>query len=111
MEQAEAHGDLLERTARHAAHEDAARQFVFEHEAMDEGCVTCHRPHGSIADKLLVQRDSNLCIRCHAQVPGASGRVVIGTVDHSFFLRQGHCSTSGCHTAVHGSNIHPKLLY
>lgn len=92
-------------------HREQAGQFVFEHEAMREGCTTCHHPHGSAHDKLLVQRDANLCLKCHAQVPGAGGGVVIGEVDHSLFLRQGHCSTSGCHTAVHGSNIHPKLLY
>jgi predicted CXXCH cytochrome family protein len=92
-------------------HRDQTRKFVFEHEAMREGCITCHHPHGSVNDKMLIQRDANLCLKCHAQVPGANGSVVIGKVDHSFFLRQGSCSTSGCHTAVHGSNIHPRLLH
>ncbi|NIP93171.1 MAG: hypothetical protein GWO24_06830 [Akkermansiaceae bacterium] len=92
-------------------HREQTRNFVFEHEAMREGCTTCHQPHGSVNDKMLVQRGSNLCLKCHAQVPTAPGKVVIGKVDHSFFLRQGNCSTSGCHTAVHGSNVHPKLLY
>jgi predicted CXXCH cytochrome family protein len=92
-------------------HRDQSRSFVFEHEAMRDGCVTCHHPHGSVNDKMLIQRDANLCLKCHAQVPGAGGAVVIGKVDHSFFLRQGSCSTTGCHTAVHGSNIHPKLLH
>lgn len=92
-------------------HREQTRKFVFEHEAMREGCTTCHQPHGSVNDKLLVQRDANLCLKCHAQVAGAGGKVVIGKVDHSLSLRQGHCSTVGCHTAVHGSNIHPKLLY
>ena len=92
-------------------HREQTRKFVFEHEALREGCTTCHQAHGSVNDKLLVQRDANLCLRCHAQVPGASGSVVIGTVDHRFFLRQGSCSSSGCHTAIHGSNISPKLLY
>ena len=92
-------------------HREQTRNFVFEHEAMREGCTTCHQPHGSVNDKLLVQRGANLCLKCHAQVPGTSGRLVIGKADHSLFLRQGNCSTSGCHTAVHGSNIHPKFLY
>lgn len=92
-------------------HRDQARNFVFEHEAMREGCTTCHQPHGSVNDKLLVQRDANLCLKCHAQVAGAPGRVMIGKVDHSLFLQQGSCSTSGCHTAVHGSNVHPRFLY
>jgi predicted CXXCH cytochrome family protein len=92
-------------------HREQTRKFVFEHEAMRDGCTTCHQPHGSVNDKMLVQRDANLCLKCHAQVPGAGGQLVIGKRDHSLFLRQGSCSTTGCHTAVHGSNIHPKLLH
>lgn len=91
-------------------HRDQARPFVFEHEALREGCVACHQPHGSIASKLLAQRDANLCLKCHAQVqqPGA---VMIGKMDHAQLLRLGTCWSAGCHTAVHGSNIHPKMLY
>jgi len=91
-------------------HRDHTRPFVFEHEAMREGCVSCHQPHGSINAKLLVQRDANLCLKCHAQMP-QSGGVLIGKVDHSQLLRLGSCWSAGCHTAVHGSNINPKMLY
>lgn len=90
-------------------HQEQSRNFVFEHEAVGEGCTTCHQAHGSVNDKLLVQPDSNLCLKCHAQVPGGSDGVVIGKVDHSLFVQQGSCTS--CHTAIHGSNIHPKLLY
>lgn len=90
-------------------HKEQTRTFVFEHEAMREGCTTCHQPHGSINRKMLTQPDANLCLKCHAQVPGENGSLVIGKTDHSFFVRQGSCFS--CHTAVHGSNIHPKLLY
>jgi predicted CXXCH cytochrome family protein len=92
-------------------HEQQTRQFVFEHEALREGCITCHQPHGSIHPDLLKQRDANLCLRCHAQVPGAGGGVLIGKTDHSTFLTRGTCWSSGCHTAVHGSNINPHLRY
>jgi predicted CXXCH cytochrome family protein len=93
-----------------ACHREQARPFVFEHEALREGCVACHQPHGSIAPGLLAQRDANLCLKCHAQVqmPGA---VMIGKTDHAQLLRLGSCWSAGCHTAVHGSNIHPKMLY
>ncbi len=53
-------------------HREQTRPFVFEHPAMREGCTVCHDPHGSINAKLLVQRDLNLCLRCHAQVQGPS---------------------------------------
>lgn len=92
-------------------HRDQTRPFVFEHEALREGCTVCHQPHGSIQRKLLVQGDNNLCLKCHAQMQPVPGQVFIGKQDHSFFLGQGSCWSAGCHTAVHGSNIHPRLFH
>jgi predicted CXXCH cytochrome family protein len=94
-------------------HREQTRPFVYEHPALREGCTVCHNPHGSINAKMLTEPDANLCLRCHAQVPGpdASGRIFIGGRDHTTSLAFGSCWTAGCHTAVHGSNIHPILLY
>ena len=95
-------------------HREQTRPFVFEHPALREGCTVCHNPHGSINDKLLVQRDLNLCLRCHAQVQGPSvapGSLYIGNIDHTTFIRMGTCWSSGCHTAVHGSNVDVRLRY
>jgi len=93
-------------------HREQTRPFVFEHEALREGCTVCHNPHGSMNRKLLTASDPNLCLRCHAQVQhGQTGLIYIGTTDHTAFLRQGACWTSGCHTAIHGSNVHPRLFY
>ena len=89
-------------------HREQTRPVVFEHPAMREGCTVCHTPHGSMNAKLLAQPDVNLCLRCHAQEPGpsvGSGRIYIGKVDHTAFIRMGTCWASGCHTAVHGSNV------
>ena len=93
-------------------HRSQARQFVFQHEAMREGCVVCHDPHGSFNDKMLVQNDANLCLKCHAQVQGLgvlAGELFIGKVNHTFQLAQGTCWSAGCHQGVHGSNIHPRF--
>jgi predicted CXXCH cytochrome family protein len=95
-------------------HREQARPFVFEHPALREGCVVCHTPHGSINAKLLTQRDVNLCLRCHAQVQGpgvASGQVYIGNINHTSYIRLGACWSSGCHAAVHGSNVDVRLRY
>jgi predicted CXXCH cytochrome family protein len=92
-------------------HREQARPFVFEHEALREGCVVCHEPHGSINRKMLVQSDSNLCLKCHAQVQRQPGEIFIGNAPHADRLRQGSCWTSGCHTAIHGSNVHPRMLF
>jgi len=95
-------------------HREQTGPFVFEHEAMREGCTVCHNPHGSINRKMLVEADSNLCLRCHAQVQGpgvSSSEIFIGKTPHSTFMRMGGCWTSGCHPAVHGSNIQPKWMF
>ena len=92
-------------------HREQARPVIYEHEALREGCTICHHPHGAIADKMLVQRDNNLCLKCHAQVHAVSGDLFIGDVPHTTFVRRGACWSAGCHTAVHGSNIDRALRH
>jgi len=91
-------------------HREQVRPRVFEHEALREGCTTCHNPHGSVADKLLTERDNNLCLKCHGQV-ATPGVVIIGDFNHTSFLTRGTCWSAGCHTAVHGSDINAHLRY
>jgi predicted CXXCH cytochrome family protein len=84
--------------------------FVFEHEAMHEGCTTCHGAHGTINAKMLTARDSNLCLKCHfQQVQG--GIIRIGGSDHTLRVQQGSCWTAGCHEAVHGSRVNSSLRF
>ncbi len=94
-------------------HREETRPLIFEHAALREGCIVCHAPHGSINAKMLIERDMNLCLKCHAQIQGPSAGVgfYIGNVDHSGFVRFGTCWTAGCHAAVHGSNTQPFFLY
>lgn len=90
-------------------HKDQRGPFVWEHEAIREGCTTCHKVHGSIHEKMLLIRDSNLCLRCHAQVNFPT----IGKSNHSSSHRLigGTCFSAGCHTAVHGSQFDDHLRY
>jgi predicted CXXCH cytochrome family protein len=84
--------------------------YVFEHDALREGCASCHSPHGSINAKMLTVRDSNLCLKCHfQQVRG--GVILIGGSDHTLRLQQGTCWTAGCHEAVHGSRVSATLRF
>ncbi|MSU60270.1 MAG: hypothetical protein EXS35_19220 [Pedosphaera sp.] len=95
-------------------HREQTKPFVFEHEALREGCAVCHNPHGSINKAMLVERDNNLCLKCHAQqqgsLAGANG-IYIGRENHTDKLKLGGCWSAGCHTAVHGSNFSPHQLY
>jgi len=96
-------------------HREQTRAFVYEHEVMREGCTVCHQPHGSVNAKMLIERDNNLCLKCHAQNPGTAvvgtGGLFIGKIDHRDFVRLGGCWSAGCHTAIHGSNVSPRMLY
>lgn len=84
--------------------------FVFEHEALREGCTICHQAHGSVNAKLLSARDANLCLKCHfQQVSG--GRILIGGSDHTLRVQRGTCWTAGCHEAVHGSRVSSSLRF
>lgn len=83
--------------------------FVFEHEAMREGCVVCHEPHGSVNARMLTERNANLCLKCHFQQRGSS--VMIGGFTHNFPLSRGTCWTAGCHEAVHGSQVSTSLRF
>lgn len=96
-------------------HREQSRPHVFEHEALREGCTTCHNVHGSINPKLLTERDNNLCLKCHAQVVApalrGTGTMFIGKFDHTAFLQRGSCYSAGCHDAVHGSDVNSHLRY
>jgi predicted CXXCH cytochrome family protein len=95
-------------------HREQTKPVMFPHEALREGCTVCHAPHGSINLKMLIQPDPNLCLRCHAQVQGAgvpSGQLVIGAVNHTALISRGACWSSGCHTAIHGSDANHHFLY
>jgi len=85
--------------------------FVFEHEAVREGCTTCHKPHGSVNPKMLVERNAVLCLKCHFQQQNAAGKIFIGGQEHSGRLTRGTCWSAGCHEAVHGSQIGSSLRF
>ncbi|MGE5212475.1 MAG: cytochrome c3 family protein [Nitrospirota bacterium] len=85
--------------------------FVYEHEALRQGCTVCHSPHGSVNQRLLNERNATLCLKCHFQEQKIPGHIFIGDVDHSNFLQQGTCWSAGCHEEPHGSNVTPLLRY
>lgn len=86
-------------------HKEQTANFVYEHEALREGCTVCHNVHGSINDKMLKERDANLCLKCHYQ----TNFPTIGNNNHATRIPIGPCFSGGCHTAVHGSNYNDHL--
>lgn len=87
--------------------------FLFKHQAMEEGCTTCHNPHGTVNQKMLIARDANLCLKCHLEHPAVDGdgKILVGGADHRTRLQGGTCWTAGCHEDVHGSNASKAMRY
>jgi predicted CXXCH cytochrome family protein len=82
-------------------HAETAGPFVFEHDPVvgltGEGCMECHRAHGSQNPKMLSTFSRGVCSQCHTDkannhFPGRS------------------CWQAGCHVAMHGSNSDPLFL-
>jgi predicted CXXCH cytochrome family protein len=92
-------------------HQNQRGPFVFEHEAIREGCTLCHNPHGSVNAKMLTERNASLCLKCHFRQPTGAGQVLIGGWDHTAALQMGTCWSAGCHEAVHGSHVSSSLRF
>ena len=86
-------------------HKEQKGPFVYEHDAMREGCQSCHNPHGSVYDKMLVAGQTTTCLRCHFQSSFNAPPAAIGGVVHGgFAIGQGE-ECIDHHRAPHGSNI------
>jgi DmsE family decaheme c-type cytochrome len=82
-------------------HADKAGPWVYQHEALIEGCAICHSPHGSSNPRLLKQNQVNLlCLECHA-FQADVGPAATPTF-HNQAQKYQACTL--CHVAIHGSN-------
>ena len=93
-------------------HSQQRGPFVFPHDAVRDGCTTCHNPHGSVNPKMLTERNSTLCLKCHfqQQIKPDADTLQIGNNPHgNSRLSTGTCWSAGCHEAVHGSNVSNHL--
>ena len=95
--------------------------FVFEHAAVEEGCNTCHNPHGTLANNLLKQNEPFVCLQCH-EAHFHIGREGIdtpisrptGSVTNQYgasgWRRAYSTKCSNCHSMVHGSDLPSQSL-
>ena len=90
-------------------HTDTMGPFVFEHAPVktDEGCLSCHVPHGSTNPRLLQVNNVNfLCLRCHT--PNMNGAAPGAPSFHNQATKYQACTL--CHTQIHGSNFSPVFF-
>lgn len=93
-----------------SCHTEMSGPFVFEHEGVSgEDCVACHKPHGSIHDKMLSQDGNTLCMQCHYGADfNGDGGFAVGDVNHGGLLgSEARCYD--CHIEIHGSNVSSTL--
>ena len=97
-------------------HVDKRGPFIFEHQTGNvDGCISCHRPHGSTSVKLLARATVALtCLECHTGtgnfgVKSGRGVTVPDAATHSMLDPHYQLCTS-CHVRIHGSNVHYRFL-
>ena len=89
-----------------SCHAEKRGPFLFEHAGINgDSCATCHDPHGSNNDRMLVAKLPFLCQRCHNHTRHPSTIYDNKVVSSSNRLFSRSCVT--CHSAIHGSN-HPS---
>ena len=47
-------------------HAEKTGPFAYPHPPVNENCAICHEPHGTVANNLLKQPPTFLCLRCHS---------------------------------------------
>lgn len=99
-----------------SCHKRQAGPFVFEHAPVEESCMTCHNPHGTVANNLLKQGEPFLCLQCH-EMHFHAARVTTGQPYYlplagsdnangpTSFMGAYNTRCSNCHNKVHGSDL------
>ena len=97
-------------------HVDKRGPFIFEHQTGEvDGCISCHRPHGSPNNKLLTRPTvAQLCLECHTGngdfgVRSSRGVTYPDHATHSM-IDPHYQRCTACHVAIHGSNVHYRFL-
>jgi DmsE family decaheme c-type cytochrome len=96
-----------------SCHTDKRGPFLYEHAPTSDNCATCHDPHGSNNERMLVAKQPMLCQRCHihARHPATiydsnAMRTATGGGSNRAFNR----SCVQCHQTIHGTN-HPAGVF
>ena len=91
--------------------------FVFEHSPVEEGCLTCHDPHGAMVNNMLKQNEPFLCLQCHemhfhaARVGqttpylSPSAGLIANKNGATGFMQAYNTRCTNCHVKVHGSDL------
>ena len=90
-----------------SCHTEMRGPVLFEHAPVRENCATCHDPHGSSNDRMLVVRMPMLCQRCHIASKHPATLYDKDQITTNKSNRMFGRSCVNCHSTVHGSNHRP----
>ena len=102
-----AQGRQLGRESCTSCHAEMRGPMLWEHAPVKENCATCHDPHGSSNDRMLVVRMPMLCQRCHVATRHPATIYDKDEITVNKSNRMFGRSCVNCHSNVHGSN-HPS---
>jgi len=88
-----------------SCHGEKRGPHLWEHPPVTESCSTCHDPHGSNNDRMLVAKQPFLCQRCHVtsrHPPTVYEGTLLNTSQNANKIYGRSCVI--CHQQVHGSN-------
>ena len=100
-----------------SCHSQYQGPWVFEHSPVEESCMTCHDPHGAIANNMLKQNEPFLCLQCHemhfhaARAGQAtpylspSAGLISNKNGVTGFMQAYNTRCTNCHFKVHGSDM------
>jgi DmsE family decaheme c-type cytochrome len=82
-------------------HAEKRGPFVWEHPPVTENCAYCHEPHGTVANNLLRQPATFLCLRCHAGHRKDNRNPDL----HATVRAATYTDCTQCHEQIHGSDL------
>lgn len=105
----------------YSCHQAVEGPFVFEHQPVQEDCRSCHDPHGSVADGLLVANQPALCLQCHdihfhaGYLASSTPLEFGGQVRNSPYGAEGFnvgftTKCTQCHSHIHGTDLPSNSL-
>lgn len=95
-----------------SCHAEKRGPVLWEHPPVVENCATCHDPHGTNNDRMLVAKVPFLCQRCHVtsrHPPTVYEGLTLRTSQSSNKIASRGCAI--CHQMIHGSNAPTGKAY
>jgi len=83
-------------------HPEKQGPFIYEHAEVVENCMSCHRPHGSVNNNLLIVGEPFLCLQCHV---GHRLNTALGGKTSEESRRAFYTKCTSCHSRIHGTDL------